>query len=102
MAISVHRELDRGMPQLVANVGQRLTLSNKKAGEGVPKVMESNPTQAHLGEDLIEDSMSQIVAVERTARLVAEDPVGKKAPAILERYGLARRQDRSERFGQLH
>jgi hypothetical protein len=37
------------MTQLVPDVGQRLALSSKKAGEGVSQVMESNAEESGFG-----------------------------------------------------
>ena len=48
------------------------------------EVVEPHPPELRLLQQLVEDPMAQIIAVERPAALGAEDPLGHASPAVLE------------------
>src|SRR5207253_11443692 len=90
-----------GVVHLFLHVCWRLAVLKEQAREGVPQVVEPHPPQLRLLEQLVEDSVAEIVAVERAAAFRAEDPVRHAAPAILEGLLLPRALKCSERVRQL-
>lgn len=48
MSVTVYRDLDRGMPQLVFDVDRALAILEKQGGKRVAEVMESHPSQLGL------------------------------------------------------
>jgi len=65
------------------------------------EVVEPHPPELRLLQQLVEDPMAQIIAVERPAALGAEDPLGHASPAVLEGLLLPGLQQRFQRGGQL-
>src|SRR5262245_36153291 len=89
------------MPHLFLHVGGALALLQEQASESVPQVVKANATQACLGEQPVKHSMPQVVAVERPAVLVRENPLWYVRPAFAEGFCLPLREQGFERLCEL-
>ena len=73
MAINVHSHLDRAVPHLVPDLGERCTRLNEQAPKGVTQVVEANLPEPSARKEWLEDTLTEVVHLDWRPHLGGED-----------------------------
>jgi len=81
MAVSVHGDLNRGVPHLFLHVGQRLAVLDQSRRERVPEIVKAYPAEAGLFEQRVKNTPGEIGLEKRPPFARRKDP-GQRTPPL--------------------